>query len=137
MSVITEQGLEPRRRAPGDPRRTTPRAPTARVSGQGPQFFMPGEEGGRAQTERSYAALREAVAEETELTPRARRIFSISCRLRGSDCTIEVGKPVPTGEGSVLAILDVGGDKPYCVHVTGGGPALRLGKRVYSTIEFR
>jgi hypothetical protein len=98
---------------------------------------MPGEEDGPAETERSYAALREAVRVETSLAPRARRIFSISCRLDGRECVLEVGRPAPSGTGSVLAILDVGGDLPFSVQMTGGQPPLRLGRRLYSLTEFR
>jgi hypothetical protein len=137
MSAIGEPASEHGRRAPVDHRRVR-RAPAAKPPAHGPKFFMPGEEDGRVETESSYAALREAVRAETSLTPRARRIFSISCRLHGRECTFEVGQPSPSGAGSVvLAILDVGGDQPYSVRMTDGEPSIRLGRRLYSITEFR
>lgn len=98
---------------------------------------MPGAEGGPAETERLYAELCDVVREQTELTPRARRIFSVSCRFKGRDCVLEVGQTIPSGEGPILAIIDVGGDQPYSVQMVDGQEPLRLGKRVYSITEFR
>lgn len=136
MSVTTDPVENTRSRAAVDARRVR-RAPAAKPSSHGPQFFMPGSESGPAETERCYETLRETVGTETGLSPRARRIFSISCRYKGSNAVFEVGQPVPGGAGSVLAILDVGGDQPYCVRLTGDEPPLRLGKRLYALTEFR
>jgi hypothetical protein len=45
------------------------------------------------------------------------RIFKIDCRFEGSDCQIEVGKPLPGDHGDALvtAILDHGRDESFAV----------------------
>jgi hypothetical protein len=80
--------------------------------------------------------LRAAVRADTEREPRARRIFSLDCRLAGRDCALEVGAADPLSGDPVLAIFDVGGDLPYSV-VTAGDTPLRLHKKtVYAVTEF-
>ena len=99
----------------------------------GPRFFLPGS---GPEHEVDYDRLRDAVRAETEREPRARRIFSLDCRLDGRDCALEVGATDPVSGEAVLAIFDVGGDEPYSV-VTAGSTAMRLRKKtVYSVTEF-
>jgi len=43
------------------------------------------------------------------------RIFKLDCRFEGSDCEIEVGKPLPGGGAVVTAILDHGRDESFAV----------------------
>jgi hypothetical protein len=43
------------------------------------------------------------------------RIFKLDCRFEGSDCQIEVGKPLPGGGAVVTAILDHGRDESFAV----------------------
>jgi hypothetical protein len=100
-----------------------------------PAFFVPGVKPGDGREEEAYERLRLAVRTDTELEPRARRIFSVGCRFAGHDCVIEVGAPDPVDGDAVLAIFDVGGSEPYSV-CTAGGATLRLGKRVYAVTEF-
>ncbi len=83
-----------------------------------------------------YDRLREAVRVHTDRAPRARRIFSLNCRLAGRDCALEVGAADPVSGEAVLAIFDVGGDEPYSV-VTAGDTPMRLHKKsVYAVTEF-
>jgi hypothetical protein len=44
----------------------------------------------------------------------------LDCRLGGRDCEIQVGKPLPGGEGVVVAILDHGREEVFDVHTTAG-----------------
>ncbi len=98
-----------------------------------PCFFIPGIDGNQ---EVEYARLRGVVRDVTQREPRARRIFSLSCRMDGRDCEVAVGQADPVSGGSVLAIFDVGGTEPYSVIVADDAP-LRLSKRtIYSVTEF-
>lgn len=96
---------------------------------------MPGVRAGGRRVEDAYDTLRAAVRTETGLEPRARRIFSVGCRLAGRDRHIEVGRPHPLSGEPVLAIFDVGGAQPYAV-CTASGETLRLDKHVYWVTEF-
>lgn len=104
----------------------------------GPAFFLPGAAAADGEQEREYERLRECVRADTSREPRARRIFSLACRLDGRDASIEVGRPCPLDGRDVVAIFDVGGDEPYSVYTTddGSAPAIRLGKHVYFVTEF-
>jgi len=104
-----------------------------------PAFFVPGlkNKGAQDAQEEEYQRLCGAVRQLTQREPRARRIFSVGCRIAGRDCVIEVGGPHPVEGDPVLAIIDVGGDTPYhvCTGSAGDEPQ-PLGKRVYTVTEF-
>ena len=82
-----------------------------------------------------YAGLLGDAREETGQVPADRRIFSLSFRHAGSDCTVEVGKRDPVHNSTVLAILDMGRREPYLVHC-GGSRRIRVQKPVYEETEF-
>ncbi len=66
-----------------------------------------------------------------------RRIFKLDCRFEGSDCEIEVGRPLPHGDDLVAAILDHGRDEPYAVHTCGDGEQpTRVARPVYDVTDF-
>jgi hypothetical protein len=104
--------------------------------GANPAFFCPAAGSGAGGDERHYAILRDAVRAETERKPRARRIFSVECRVAGRDCRLEVGQPDPVSNEPILAIFDLGPSVPYAVCTASGSPVRRLDKPVYSVTEF-
>jgi len=103
-----------------------------------PAFFVPGQPSGSAAEKLAYAQMREDVGVDAGATPRARRIFSIDCRVAGQDCVVQVGSPDPVDGVEILAIFDVGGDMRYsvCTGADGPHPALRLSKRIYGARDF-
>jgi hypothetical protein len=110
--------------------------PVTKPSGATPAFFCPAAGISAREGKRQYARLRDAVRTQTGREPRARRIFSVDCRLAGRDCRVEVGQPHPVRNEAILAIFDLGGPEPYAICTDAGGPALRLDKRVYLVTEF-
>jgi hypothetical protein len=107
-----------------------------KTNGATPAFFCPAAGMSAREGTRRYASLRDAVRRQTGREPRARRIFSVDCRLAGRDCKVEVGQPHPICSEAILAIFDLGGAEPYAICTDAGGPALRLDKRVYLVTEF-
>jgi hypothetical protein len=107
------------------------------ISSALPRFFVPGLDDDGRGGEREYERLRAVVKAQTARSPRARRIFSLTCRLAGCDCLFEVGRPDPIGGEEVVAIIDVGGEQPFSVCTAGDGEPRRLGKHVYTLTEFR
>jgi hypothetical protein len=60
----------------------------------------------------------------------------LDCRLDGPDCEIEVGKPLPGGEGVVVVILDHGREQVFAVHTDIRGRDVVASGYVYVVIEF-
>lgn len=100
----------------------------------GTAFFVPGSRAG-ADAERRYEQLRAAATNE-EHRPERRRIFSLTCRHAGQDCTVEVGKPSPFDGSEVLAIFDLGSRGGYHVASASAEPDVMLGRHVYTVTEF-
>ena len=66
-----------------------------------------------------------------------RRIFKLDCRYEGSDCEIEVGRPMPDGGDVVVAILDHGREEAFVVHtLDGADPPTRVTRPVYGVTDF-
>lgn len=100
-------------------------------------FYVPGVDAGSM--EREYVRLQACAHRGTGFRPTDRRIERISCRLDGRDCEVEVGKVDPlTGNGTVVAIIDLGRHLSYGVFTTADveSPAFLVGKRVYSITDF-
>jgi hypothetical protein len=108
-------------------------------------FFVagiPSSEGGQA--EDAYRELRRHSQLLVGAPARARRIFKLNCRHEGSDCEIEVGRPLPPDgqplppeSDVVTAIFDHGREEAYVVHTLLAAAApVRIGRPVYSVTEF-
>ena len=56
----------------------------------------------------------------------------------GHDCVVEVGLPEPSGDATVVAIIDLGRHLSYGVFTTADpdAPAFLVGKRIYAVTEF-
>jgi hypothetical protein len=95
------------------------------------------DQSSREQDEAAYLQLRKRSAISVGCPANSRRIFSLDCRIDGSDCAIEVGGRLPNRDGVVVAILDHGRHEPFAVHMN---PAerdlLRISHPVYSVTEF-
>jgi hypothetical protein len=104
----------------------------------GQKFFVPGVEPGEGRPEAAYRRLCQAVGQTTGSQPGPQRIFGLECRLGGRNSRIEVGQPDPIQANVVVAIFDVGGERPYVVYTTRDTfvPAFRLGKSVKSVTAF-
>lgn len=101
-------------------------------------FFVPGVEPGDGRPEEAYRQLRLAAGQTTGNQPATLRIFGLNCLLGGRNSRIEVGQPDPIQAHMVVAIFDVGGDRPYVVYTTRDSlaPAFRLGRSVKSVTAF-
>jgi hypothetical protein len=63
-------------------------------------------------------------------------ILRLDCRLDGRDCYIGVGKPLPSGEGVVVAILDRGREQVFDVRtISQGRDVVRVGRHVCAVTE--
>ena len=102
------------------------------------RFFVAGVESNGERAEQAYGELCERSRVVIGCPARSRRIFKLSCRLKGRDREIEVGRPLSEGGDVVVAILDHGRFAPYCVHTThaGVGMTARVEHPVYSVTEF-
>ena len=99
-------------------------------------FFLAGM-GSDTSSEVVYRQLRERSEAAVGCPARARRIFKLSCRIEGTDCEVEVGKPFPHHGGLVGAILDHGREEAYVVCTFGDAEdQLRVERPVYSVTEF-
>ncbi len=99
-------------------------------------FFIAGADDDSDQ-EAAYLGLRERSLLAIGCEAKPRRIFKLDCRFEGSDCEIEVGRPLPHGGDLVTAILDHGRDEPYAVHTGGGADDLtRVARPVYDVTDF-
>ena len=104
-------------------------------------FFIPGSGDDRERAERVYADMRLALGLELGTHPNSRRIAKLWTRRGNTDCITEVGVPDPLRGGMVLAIFDMGQQKPFVVwrRPDGGIPSgIReiLGNSAYSVVEF-
>jgi hypothetical protein len=100
------------------------------------RFFIAGSGSGE-DVEAAYLDVRERSLLAIGCEAKPRRIFKLDCRFEGSDCEIEVGRPLPHGGDLVVAILDHGRDEPYAVHTRDGAPELTLvGRPVYGVTDF-
>jgi hypothetical protein len=102
------------------------------------QFFLAGSESdSEERMEAAYSELRERSQDVVGCAAKPRRIFRLDCRYEGSDCEIEVGRPLPHGGDLVVAILDHGREEPYAVHTGDGEHApTRIARPVYDLTEF-
>lgn len=101
-------------------------------------FFLGGAGQAGRDAQADYAELRERSRVAIGCPAKLRRIYKLDCRLHGCDCEIEVGQPMPGGQGLVAAILDHGREQDYAVY--GDGPERDLvcvGRPVYAVTEFR
>ena len=104
-------------------------------------FFIPGLGEDRQLTERAYSAMQTQLELELGRRPHVRRIAKLWTRRGSTDCVTEVGMPDPLRGGIVLAIFDMGQQRPFVVwrRPCGGTPAEEhevLGKHAYSVVEF-
>ena len=95
------------------------------------QFFFAGVESDE-RAEAAYIALRERSRITVGCNASARRIFKLACRYEGSDCEIEVGRPMPDGGEVVVAILDHGREEAF-LSTPSTVRTLRRASRVQST----
>ena len=102
------------------------------------RFFIAGADSDSdKQIEARYLGMRQRSLLEIGCAAKPRRIFKLDCRFEGSDCQIEVGRPLPHGEDLVTAILDHGRDEPYAVHTGEGAQELtRVARPVYDVTDF-
>jgi hypothetical protein len=99
-------------------------------------FFLGGRNGAD-DTQAAYDALRERSRIAIGCPAKSRRIFKLDCRLDGRDCEIEVGKPLPSGDGVVVAILDHGREEVFAVCTDNRQrDIVRVGRHVYAVTEF-
>jgi hypothetical protein len=98
-------------------------------------FFVPGTTARGNEAERRYEQLRAAAAVGDAVAQR-RRIFSLTCRHAGRDCTVEVGSPSPFDGSKVLAIFELGSRQGYRISTDSQAPDVQLGRHVYSVTEF-
>ena len=88
------------------------------------QFFFAGVDSDGERAEAAYMALRERSRPTVGCSASPRRIFKLDCRYEGSDCEIEVGRPMPDGGDVVVAILDHGREEAFvCPHPRRCGPS--------------
>ncbi len=101
------------------------------------RFFLAGVEADSAGAEAAYSELRERSQIAVGCPATSRRIFKLDCRFEGSDCQIEVGRPLRRGGDVVVAILDHGREEPYVVHTRHGTHTpTRVSRPVYAVTDF-
>lgn len=104
-------------------------------------FFIPGTGEDRKLADRVYTGMRAALELEMGTRPNARRIAKLWTRRAGIDCITEVGMPDPLRGGIVLAIFDMGQNRPFVVWWRPHGDIRTgvresVGLRAYSVVEF-
>jgi hypothetical protein len=100
------------------------------------QFFFAGVKSDE-RAEAAYMALRERSRITVGCSANARRIFKLDCCYEGSDCEIEVGRPLPQSDAVVVAILDHGREEAFAVYtLDAGGPPIRVARPVYAVTHF-
>jgi hypothetical protein len=101
------------------------------------RFFLAGAESDGDGAETAYRALRERSRITVGCSASPRRIFKLACRYEGSDCEIEVGRPLLHRGEVVAAILDHGRQEPFAVYtVDAANPPLRVARPVYAVTDF-
>lgn len=101
------------------------------------RFFLAGNESDSEGVEAAYSELRERSQIAVGCAAKPRRIFKLDCRFEGSDCEIEVGRPLPHGDKVVVAILDHGREEAFVVYTGGATDAPTLVSRpVYTITDF-
>ena len=82
-------------------------------------------------------ALRERSRITVGCSASPRQNLKLDCRYGGSDCEIEVGRPMPDGGDVVVAILDHGREEGLFVHtLDGADPPTRVARPVYAVTDF-
>ena len=104
-------------------------------------FFIPGIAGDARRVEDAYREMRRRLGLELGRQPSTRRIFRLWTRRGTVDCVTEVGGPDPLRGGIVIAIFDMGPNRPFVIcrqHDLGSREGVReiLGPRAYSVLEF-
>jgi hypothetical protein len=104
-------------------------------------FFIPGITDDGRGAEDAYRVLRKEIEIELGRPPRAQRIFRLWTRRGSLDCVTEVGLPDPLRGGTVIAIFDMGPQRPFVVYrqqQPGSRDGVReiLGCSAYSVLEF-
>lgn len=101
------------------------------------RFFIAGSDGDE-DVEAAYLDVRARSLLAIGCAAKPRRIFKLDCRFEGSDCEIEVGRPLPHGGDLVVAILDHGRDEPYAVHTRDDSEEdlTRVARPVYDVTDF-
>jgi len=104
----------------------------------GQELVVPVAQSRRDRAEEAYRQLREAAGQITGSPPAPQRILRLDCRLGGRNSRIEVGRPDPIQGHVVLAIFDVGGERPWVIYTTRDirAPAFRLGRSVKAVTAF-
>lgn len=106
-----------------------------------PGFFIPGIVGDTRIVEDAYGELRRRIEVELGHLPSARRIFQLWARRGTVDCVTEVGGSDPLRGGIVIAIFDLGPNRPFVIcrqQDLGSRDGIReiLGCHAYSVLEF-
>jgi hypothetical protein len=102
---------------------------------------MPGIVGDTRSVEDAYREMRRRIELELGRVPSARRIFRLWARRGTVDCVTEVGSRDPLRGGVVIAIFDMGPNRPFVVcrqqeHESREGVREVLGCHAYSVLEF-
>ena len=85
----------------------------------------------------SYSELREHSQIVVGCSASPQRIFKLDRRYKGSDCEIEVGRPLPQSDAVVVAILDHGREEAFAVYtLDAGDPPTRVARPVYEVTDF-
>ena len=101
------------------------------------RFFFAGVESDDERAETAYTELRERSRVTVGCSASPRRIFKLDCRYEGSDCEIEVGRPLPRSDAVVVAILDHGREEAFAVYtLDAGNPPVRVARPVYAVTDF-
>jgi hypothetical protein len=104
-------------------------------------FFIPGIVGDAYSVEDAYAEMRRLIEVELGHPPSARRISRLWTRRGTLDCITEVGSRDPLRGGIVVAIFDMGPNRPFIIcrqDELGSRDGTReiLGTHAYSVLEF-
>jgi hypothetical protein len=104
-------------------------------------FFVPGIPGDARLADEAYAGMRRTIELELGRLPSSRRILSLWTRRGSVDCVTEVGRSDPLRGGTVIAIFDMGRQRPFVVwwqRDSGSHEDARevLGPHAYSVLEF-
>jgi hypothetical protein len=104
-------------------------------------FFIPGIAGDTRRADEAYAGMRRKIELELGRLPSSRRILSLWTRRGNVDCVTEVGRTDPLRGGTVIAIFDMGRQRPFVVwwqqdSDTHEDAREVLGPHAYSVLEF-